>query len=72
MTRTEHGHRDKRGDVPRMEDVLDEIAPLESTVEHLLASGRTPLPPEADWNAISAWSVRAHRLHWGLVTIGVA
>jgi uncharacterized protein len=57
--------RVKRGDVPRMEDVLDEIASVESTVERLLASGRTPLPPEPDRDTISAWSVQAHRLHWG-------
>jgi hypothetical protein len=34
-------------------------------IDARLAEGRTPLPAGPDWAAISAWSVAAHRSHWG-------
>ncbi|MFD0822399.1 hypothetical protein ACFQ0D_29690 [Micromonospora zhanjiangensis] len=37
-------------------------------VARLPAAGRTPLPPEPDLAAVSAWSVQAHRRHWGWTT----
>lgn len=55
----------KRGEVPRLEDVLAEIAEVQGQVEDLLASGKTPLPEEPDLAAISDWSTSAHRRHWG-------
>lgn len=55
----------KRGDVPAVENVLKEIAGVQERIEEHLATGRTPLPAEADLATISAWSVDAHRRHWG-------
>jgi uncharacterized protein len=55
----------KRGEVPRLEDVLAEIAEVRERVEELLASGKSPLPEEPDLAAISDWAVSAHRRHWG-------
>jgi predicted nucleotidyltransferase len=57
--------RVKRGDVPDMAEVLAEIGGVQDRVEDLLATGRTPLPAEPDREAISDWSVSAHRRHWG-------
>ncbi|HET9139395.1 hypothetical protein [Actinophytocola sp.] len=57
--------RVKRGDVPQMAEVLDEIAAVQREIEARLTDGRTPLPAEPDWAKISAWSVDAHRRHWG-------
>jgi hypothetical protein len=56
--------RVKRGDVPVMAEVLDEIDTVQREVETRLAGGRTPLPAEPGWDTISAWSVNAHRQHW--------
>ena len=56
--------RVKRGDVPDQEEVLAEIASVQSTVEEDLEAGRTPLPEDPDLDAISAWSIRAHQTHW--------
>jgi hypothetical protein len=55
----------KRGDVPAIEDVLDEISGVRAQIEERLATGRTPLPAEPDLATISEWSVGAHRRHWG-------
>ena len=57
--------RVKRGDVPVMAEVLEEIDVVQREVVARLAEGRTPLPAEPDWAAVSAWSVDAHRRHWG-------
>ncbi|QSB17398.1 nucleotidyltransferase domain-containing protein [Natronosporangium hydrolyticum] len=57
--------RVKRGDVPVMTDVLEEIDAVQREIETRLADGRTPLPAQPDWAAVSAWSVDAHRHHWG-------
>lgn len=54
----------KRGEVPR-DEVSDEIGRLEASVRELLDSGRTPLPPTADFATINAWAVSAQRRHWG-------
>jgi hypothetical protein len=55
----------KRGEVPDQTEVLSEIAAVRSQIEHRLASDDTSLPPEPDIDTISAWSVHAHRTHWG-------
>lgn len=55
----------KRGDVRDQAVVLAEIDAVAAEVEEALASGRTPLPPRADHDAINDWSVGAHRRHWG-------
>jgi uncharacterized protein len=55
----------KRGDVARLDDVLDEIAEVKAQVEDLLATGRSPLPETPDLAVISEWAVSAHRRHWG-------
>jgi uncharacterized protein len=57
--------RVKRGDVTAVADVLAEIDGVQGEIEQVLAAGHTPLPIEPDWAAISAWSVRANRQHWG-------
>ena len=57
--------RVKRGDVSELTSVLEEIDHVRAEVRECLSSGRTPLPEEADLDAISQWSVRAHRQHWG-------
>lgn len=57
--------RVKRGDVTDQAEVLAEIADVQSQVEDLLDTGKTPLPDEPDRRAISEWSVSAHRRHWG-------
>lgn len=51
----------KRGDVSDVGTVLTEIASVQSQVEDLLATGRTPLPEHPDLKAISVWLVSAHR-----------
>jgi hypothetical protein len=56
--------RVKRGDLPVMAEVLDEIDTVQREIETRLAGGRTSLPAEPDWDTISAWSVNAHRQHW--------
>jgi predicted nucleotidyltransferase len=55
----------KRGDVRRLDDVLDEIAAVQAQVEELMATGRTPLQEVPDVAAISDWAISAHRRHWG-------
>jgi hypothetical protein len=55
----------KGGGVPELGDVLAEIDAVAADVEDRLATGRTPLPDRADVAAIGAWSVSAHRRHWG-------
>jgi uncharacterized protein len=56
--------RVKRGDVPALADVVAEIAQTEAAIEHALDTGATPLPPEPDLEAVSAWSTGAHRRQW--------
>jgi hypothetical protein len=51
--------RVKRGDVPVMAEMLDEIDTVQREIETRLADGRTPLQVERDWDTISAWSVNA-------------
>lgn len=55
----------KRGDVPVLREVLDEIAGVQARIERHLAGGDTPLPPEPDLDTVTAWAVDAHRRHWG-------
>ena len=55
----------KRGEVSTMDDVLEEIDGLVAEVEARLQTGDTPLPVTPDLDTISAWSVHAHRTHWG-------
>lgn len=54
----------KRGDVPAIEDVLNEISDVQAQIENRLAAGHTPLPAEPDRATITKWSVTAHRRHW--------
>jgi len=61
----EHVRAVKRGDEPDLAAVLAAIEAIESEVEDRLRSGRTPLPAEPDRDRVSAWSVQAHRRHWG-------
>ncbi|MFT3900245.1 MAG: nucleotidyltransferase domain-containing protein [Gordonia sp. (in: high G+C Gram-positive bacteria)] len=56
----------KRGEIPRAE-VSAEIAAIEAEVRELLDTGATPLPERVDLDVINAWSVDAHRRHWGWV-----
>ena len=57
----------KSGGVATVDEVLAEIDDVQAQVEDLLATGRTALPPEPDWEVLGDWSVRAHRQHWGWV-----
>ncbi|HEX6872269.1 MAG TPA: nucleotidyltransferase domain-containing protein [Micromonosporaceae bacterium] len=59
--------RVKRGDVADRGLVLTEIHDVRDQVAQVLESGSSPLSAEPDFNAISAWSVHAHRRHWGWV-----
>ena len=54
----------KRGDVPDKDAVLAEIATVQSQIEDLLSTGRTPLSEHPDLESVSAWSVSAYRRHW--------
>jgi predicted nucleotidyltransferase len=67
MPRAEREHvlRIKRGEVRDLGQVLDDIAAVQARVERLLDDGATPLPVEPDLAAVSAWSIAAHRRHWG-------
>jgi hypothetical protein len=56
--------RVKRGEVPQLHRVLDEIGRVHGELEELLAAGRTPLPAEPDVDTVADWSVDAHRRHW--------
>ena len=51
--------------VPELASVLAEIDAVAGEVADRLATGRTPLPEHADVAAIGAWSISAHRRHWG-------
>jgi hypothetical protein len=53
----------KRGEVDR-EEVSAEISRLEDAVRALLDENRSPLPPTADLDRISAWAIDAQRRHW--------
>jgi hypothetical protein len=55
----------KRGEVPSLAEVVAEIDGLRDEIEQRLRAGRTPLPEAPDQARISAWSVEAHRRHWG-------
>jgi predicted nucleotidyltransferase len=55
----------KRGDVPVLADVLDEIAAVQADIGARLAAGDSPLPAEPDLAVVSAWATGAHRRHWG-------
>jgi hypothetical protein len=55
----------KRGEVPSLTEVVTEIDGLRDEIEQRLREGRTPLPEAPDLDRISAWSVEAHRRHWG-------
>lgn len=55
----------KRGEVPSVDEVLAEIDGLRDEIERRLATGETPLPETPDLARIGAWSVQAHRQHWG-------
>jgi len=57
--------RVKRGEVSELREVLDEIAAVQAEVEQTLATDRTPLAAEPDWDTLSQWSTQAHRAHWG-------
>jgi predicted nucleotidyltransferase len=57
--------RVKRGEAGDLSAVLAEIGEVEAEVVARLAHGRTPLPEEVDHARITAWSVAAHREHWG-------
>lgn len=54
----------KRGEVGR-DEVSAEITALEVAVMALLGEGATAVPEHPDRDAIQAWSVEAHRSHWG-------
>lgn len=60
----DHVLRVKTGGVPRMQEVLDDIAAVRAQIVDLLESDATPLTTEADRDRISAWSIEAHRRHW--------
>lgn len=64
----EHVLRVRRGEGGPLERVLAEIAAVRAEVERRLARGQTPLPPRPDVAAVTAWSVTAHRRHWGWAT----
>lgn len=53
----------KRGEVAR-EEVSAQISQLEAEVRELLASSRTPLPPEPDLARIDTWAISAQQRHW--------
>jgi predicted nucleotidyltransferase len=55
----------KSGQVRDLKVVLDEIDAVSAEVVAALQSGRTPLPPQADVDAIEEWAVGAHRRYWG-------
>lgn len=55
----------KRGEVPDQDAVMARIDEVRAEVERRLEAGTSPLPAEPDLAAVSAWSVHAHRGHWG-------
>ena len=55
----------KRGDVPVLADVLDEIAAVQADIEARLTAGESPLPAEPDLPTVGAWATSVHRRHWG-------
>jgi hypothetical protein len=54
----------KTGGVPKLEQVLDDIAAIRTATVDLVESGRSPLPDGPQIDLLSAWSVDAHRRHW--------
>jgi hypothetical protein len=60
-----HVLRVKRGDAGPLDGVLRDIAALEAETVAALDAGDTPLPERPDLATVSAWSVAAHRRHWG-------
>ncbi|WP_092930115.1 hypothetical protein [Actinopolyspora alba] len=61
----EHVLTVKRGEITELRRVLDDIERVSARAERLLSERRTPLPAEPDHEAVSAWSIRAQRSHWG-------
>lgn len=57
----------KRGAVGDLNEVLAEIDTIAAEVQAALDQGRTLLPEWPDTEAITAWSIEAHRRHWGWV-----
>jgi uncharacterized protein len=57
----------QRGEVPELDNVLQEINDVQTAVEELLTTGCTPLPAEPGLETISEWSVNAHRRHRGWI-----
>ncbi|HST83026.1 MAG TPA: nucleotidyltransferase domain-containing protein [Kineosporiaceae bacterium] len=55
----------KRGEVRDLNVVLAEIDSVAGEVQSALDAGNTPLPQSPDLDAITAWSIDAHRRHWG-------
>jgi hypothetical protein len=56
--------RVKGGEVADLATVVEEIREVEQSIVDMLETGRTPLPDSPDLDAISDWSVSAHRRHW--------
>lgn len=54
----------KRGEISQLE-VSAEIKEIEQTIRFLLDNRRTAVPPRPDRASIDAWSISAHRRHWG-------
>lgn len=61
----EHVRAVKRGERGDLATVLADIAAVQAQVESVLVDGTSPLAEDADIAAVTAWSVQAHRRHWG-------
>lgn len=55
----------KRGQVSSLDQVVSQVESVRSQVQAVLDDGRSPLPEQPDLVVVGAWSVAAHRQHWG-------
>ena len=55
----------KQGAVSSLDQVVSQVESVRSQVRAVLDEGRSPLPEQPDLAAVGAWSVQAHRQHWG-------
>ena len=55
----------KQGAVSSLDQVVSQVESVRSQLQAVLDEGRSPLPEQPDLAAVGAWSVQAHRQHWG-------
>lgn len=53
----------RRGEIP-LSEVLGEVGYQEQRLRELIEAGKSPLPPEPDYDRANQWLIYAHTRHW--------